>query len=100
MGVLFTTQPGSGMFNPLVPFAHAFTRAGHTVAFASADCFRPDIEAVGFTAFPAGLDWRADTITHAFPDIPPPGPQRSRWADPHWHRPILGGLIIEFEPAA
>ena len=100
MRVLFTTQPGSGMFNPLVPFAHALTRAGHTVAFASADCFRPDIEAVGFTAFPAGLDWRADTITEAFPDIPPPGPQRSRWADPHWHRPILGGLIIEFEPAA
>jgi hypothetical protein len=61
---------------------------------------RPDIEAIGFTTFPAGLDWRADTITHAFPDIPPPGPQRSRWADPHWRRPILGGLIIEFEPAA
>ena len=84
MRVLFATQPGSGMFNPLVPFGHALTRAGHTVAFASADCFRPDIEAVGFTAFPAGLDWRADTITEAFPDIPPPGPQRSRWADPHW----------------
>ena len=52
MRVLFTTQPGSGMFNPLVPFAHALTLAGHTVAFASADCFRPDIEAVGFTTFP------------------------------------------------
>jgi len=58
MRVLFTTQPGSGMFNPLVPFAHALTLAGHTVAFASADCFRPDIEAVGFTTLPAGLDWR------------------------------------------
>ena len=97
MRVLFATQPGSGMFNPLVPFAHPGRAYGR---LASADCFRPDIEAVGFTAFPAGLDWRADTITHAFPDIPPPGPQRSRWADPHWHRPILGGLIIEFEPAA
>jgi hypothetical protein len=41
--------------------------AGHAVAFACADFFRPDIEAVGFTTFPMGLDWRTDTMTQTFP---------------------------------
>lgn len=54
MRVLFTTQPGSGMFNPLVPFARALSMARHTVAFACADCFRPEIEAVGLRRSPRG----------------------------------------------
>ena len=37
MRALFTTQPGSGMFNPLIPFARALADAGHAVAFACAD---------------------------------------------------------------
>jgi len=60
MRVLFTTQPGSGMFNPLVPFARALADAGHDVAVGCADCFRPDVEASGFESFPVGLDWRND----------------------------------------
>ena len=32
MRILFTTQPGAGHFNPLVPFARAVSAAGHDVA--------------------------------------------------------------------
>ena len=84
MRVLFTTQPGTGMFNPLVPFARALAEAGHTVAFACADSFRPEVEEAGFAAFPAGLDWRNDALRRAFPDAPPPGPALLRWILPHW----------------
>ena len=34
MRVLFTSTQGTGHFNPLVPFARAFERAGHEVMFA------------------------------------------------------------------
>jgi UDP:flavonoid glycosyltransferase YjiC (YdhE family) len=84
MRALFTTQPGSGMFLPLVPFARALAAAGHDVAFACADCFRPAVEAAGFAAFPAGLDWRNDQMTRFFPDAPPPGPVRSVWVNLLW----------------
>ena len=71
MRVLFTTQPGTGMFNPLIPVARALVGAGHDVAFACAACFRPDVEAAGFAAFPAGLDWRNDQMTRYFPATGP-----------------------------
>jgi UDP:flavonoid glycosyltransferase YjiC (YdhE family) len=84
MRVLFTTQPGSGHFNPLAPFARALVGAGHEVAFACAESFRPDVEAAGFAAFPAGLDWRIDRMTQFIPDAPPPGPGRMSWINRHW----------------
>ncbi len=56
MRVLFTTQPASGHFHPLVPLAQALVAAGHEVRFASSRSFCPDIAASGFTAIPAGLD--------------------------------------------
>src|SRR3954447_9656158 len=57
MRVLFTTMPGEGHFNPLVPLAEALIAAGHEVAFACAPRFRPTIEARGFRVFPLGFDW-------------------------------------------
>lgn len=80
MRVLFTTQPGYGMFNPLVPFARALVDGGHEVAFACAASFCPVVEEAGFTTFPAGIDWSTDELTRAFPDAPPPGPERGVWA--------------------
>ena len=74
MRVLFTTQPGTGHVNPLLPFARALVDAGHDVAFACADSFRPDVEAAGFAAFPVGIDWRNDELMQFFPDAPSPGP--------------------------
>jgi len=84
MRALFTTQPGSGHLNPLLPFARALADGGHEVAFACADSFRPDIEAAGFAAFPAGIDWRNDRLRQCFPDAPPPGPARSSWVNRFW----------------
>ena len=57
MRVLFTLLPATGSLHPLVPVARALVEAGHEVAFCSARSFRPDVEAIGFPFFAAGLDW-------------------------------------------
>lgn len=57
MRFLFTTIPGSGHFNPLVPTARALRDRGHDVAFAASPSFAPTIEAAGFEAHPAGPAW-------------------------------------------
>jgi UDP:flavonoid glycosyltransferase YjiC (YdhE family) len=72
------------MFRPLVPIARALADAGHEVAFASAESFRPQVEACGFEMFPAGIDWIANDLTAAFPDAPPPGPARLAWVTDLW----------------
>lgn len=56
MKVLFTSQPSSGHWHPLVPLAQALVSAGHEVAFASTPGFCPTIEAKGFHCFRAGAD--------------------------------------------
>ena len=55
--ILFTTQAAYGHFHPLVPLAKALKEAGHDVAFATAESFRPAVEASGFRCFPAGMDF-------------------------------------------
>ena len=57
MRFLFTTIPGSGHFNPLVPTARALRDRGHDIAFAASPSFAPTIEAAGFEAHPAGPAW-------------------------------------------
>ena len=57
MRFLFTTIPGSGHFNPLVPTARALRVRGHDVAFAASPMFAQAIEAAGFEAHPAGPAW-------------------------------------------
>jgi UDP:flavonoid glycosyltransferase YjiC (YdhE family) len=79
MRALFTFQPGMGMFRPLVPLARALADAGHEVAFASAESFRPQVEACGFEMLPAGIDWSGNALAGTFPDAPPPGPERLAW---------------------
>jgi UDP:flavonoid glycosyltransferase YjiC (YdhE family) len=93
MRVLFTNQPGSGMFNPLVPFARALQEAGHAVTFACADSFQPDVAAAGFASVPAGIDWRTDALSRTFPDAPPLGPQRAVYAG-HLFRSISPRAMI------
>ena len=56
MRVLFTTQPSSGHWHPLVPLAQALKGKGHEVAFASTPGFCSAIEAKGFRCFRAGMD--------------------------------------------
>ncbi len=60
MRALFTTNPGSGHWQPLVPFADALRAAGHEVAFATAPATCAAIAALGFRCFRAGEDERAD----------------------------------------
>ena len=48
MRVLFTSTRGAGHFNPLVPFARAFERAGHEVMFAGPPALEGSVEAAGF----------------------------------------------------
>lgn len=56
MRILFTCVPGFGHFHPMVPLAQALLRAGHQVAFATAERFcRRVVEPAGFRAFAAGL---------------------------------------------
>jgi UDP:flavonoid glycosyltransferase YjiC (YdhE family) len=57
MRFLFTTIPGSGHFNALVPTARALQDRGHDVAFAASPRFASAIEAAGFAAHSAGPAW-------------------------------------------
>ncbi|MBW3633287.1 MAG: glycosyltransferase [Chloroflexi bacterium] len=56
MRVLFTTNPSSGHWHPLVPFADALRQAGHEVAFATIPATCSSITALGFRCFPVGAD--------------------------------------------
>lgn len=69
MKVLLTTQPGIGHLNTLRPLARGLQAAGHEVAFACARSFAPRVEAAGFRAFAAGLDWLLSDAEAAFPEL-------------------------------
>jgi UDP:flavonoid glycosyltransferase YjiC (YdhE family) len=60
MRVLLTTNPQSGHWHPLVPFAEALRAAGHEVAFASTPVACVAISTLGFHCFPAGADETAE----------------------------------------
>jgi UDP:flavonoid glycosyltransferase YjiC (YdhE family) len=55
---LITTIPQYGHFRPLVPLAEALMDAGHVVAVASAESFRPVATDAGFELIAAGVDQR------------------------------------------
>jgi UDP:flavonoid glycosyltransferase YjiC (YdhE family) len=48
MRVLFSSTRGAGHFNPLVPFARAFERAGHELLFAGPPALADVVESAGF----------------------------------------------------
>ncbi len=68
MKVLMTTQPGLGHLHPMLPLARALQEAGHTVAFACAAAFVPEVTTAGFEAFAAGIDWLESRVEEAFPE--------------------------------
>ncbi len=73
MRVLCTTQPAHGHFRPLLPVARALEDRGHEVRVGTSARFAPVVEAEGFAAIAAGLDWlEADKST--IPDDRRPGP--------------------------
>jgi UDP:flavonoid glycosyltransferase YjiC (YdhE family) len=73
MRALFSSTRGAGHFNPLVPFARAFERAGHEVMFAGPPDLEGAVEGAGF-----GF-WRLDpppedelgAIWGRVPELPP-----------------------------
>lgn len=81
MRVLFTTQPGIGHLHPLLPLARGMAQHGHTVAFACARGFVPEVQRAGCGAFPVGRDWLTIGLEQEFPEIReiPPGPARYAW---------------------
>jgi len=63
MRVLFTSTPGYGHVQPMLPLARAFEAAGHTVGIAVHASLGARVEAAQLTAFPAGSsfdEWFAE----------------------------------------
>ena len=69
MRVLFTTIPGFGHFQPIVPLARALRDAGHDVAVATAPSFEGAVADAGLGFIPAGLDWDESRLLDTLPDI-------------------------------
>ncbi len=66
MRCLFVTHPGEGHLNPMLPVARHLAAAGHQVAFAVAERFRPLVRDAGFESFAAGMDWLESEKSEAF----------------------------------
>jgi UDP:flavonoid glycosyltransferase YjiC (YdhE family) len=60
--VLFSVRPYRGHFNPIVPLARAFRRAGHHVAVATAEDIAGAVTATGLPWLPAGINPRDATL--------------------------------------
>ena len=52
MRILMTSNTGAGHIGPLVPFAHAFLRAGHDVRLAAPTKAAPTVERAGLSFYP------------------------------------------------
>jgi UDP:flavonoid glycosyltransferase YjiC (YdhE family) len=70
---LFTSTRGAGHFNPLVPFARAFERAGHEVMFAGPPDLEGSAEAAGFRFWPLDPppEDELGAIWSRVPELPP-----------------------------
>ncbi|MER7109322.1 activator-dependent family glycosyltransferase [Streptomyces sp. NPDC000229] len=93
MRVLFTVNPGTSIFQSMVPLAWALRTAGHEVRFASRPAFADEITRAGLTAVPVGrdfdlgriLEWTGqDMYEAARADLPSPwdvvgAPERATW---------------------
>ena len=56
MRVLFAAPGAYGHVHPMIPLAAAMQRAGHTVQWATSPRLCQRLDAVGFTAVPAGIE--------------------------------------------
>jgi UDP:flavonoid glycosyltransferase YjiC (YdhE family) len=73
MRALFSSTRGAGHFNPLVPFARAFERAGHELIFAGPPDLAAAVEAAGFDfwQFDPPPEDELSTIWARVPELPP-----------------------------
>ena len=72
MRVLFASTRGAGHFNPLVPFARAFERAGHELHFAAPPALADAVESAGFSLwqFDPPPEDELGAIWARVPDLP------------------------------
>ncbi|MFI0979483.1 activator-dependent family glycosyltransferase [Streptomyces sp. NPDC021093] len=65
MRILFTVNPGTSIFQAMVPLAWALRTAGHEVRFASRPGFADEITRAGLTAVQAGRDFDLGRVLEA-----------------------------------
>lgn len=72
MRVLFASTRGAGHFNPLVPFARAFERAGHELLFAAPPALADAVKSAGFDLwqFDPPPEDQLGAIWARVPDLP------------------------------
>jgi UDP:flavonoid glycosyltransferase YjiC (YdhE family) len=72
MRVLFSSTRGAGHFNPLVPFARAFERAGHELLFAGPPPLADPVEKAGFDfwQFDSPADDELGPVWARVPELP------------------------------
>jgi UDP:flavonoid glycosyltransferase YjiC (YdhE family) len=77
--VLVATNPGISHLHTMMPVMLALKQAGHEVAVASSQTFRPLVERLGFQSFVAGLDWFEPEVANTFPEIQTLRPEALRY---------------------
>lgn len=84
MRALFTTNPQSGHWHPLVPYAKALQHGGHEVAFATTATTCAALSTLGFRCFPAGEDESAEeSQARRVRMATLPGTQAAAWSWPN-----------------
>ena len=73
MRALFSSTRGAGHFNPLVPFARAFERAGHELLFAGPPDLAGAVDAAGFQfwQFDPPPEAELGAVWARVPELPP-----------------------------
>lgn len=96
MRVLFTAQPGSGHWHPLVPLARAVRSAGHEVAFAATPLACSAIGGIGLRCFGAGTDESPEEQASQRAILVPMTPaERARF---HWSNLFAGSRAARALP--
>ncbi len=107
MRVLFTTNPGSGHWQPLIPFADALRATGHEAAFAATPAACAAISALEYPCFLAGEDETAEEAHDLRQRMAVYGADASAWVWPRvfagtWAErrlPDLLAICEEWQPA-
>src|SRR5258708_1458724 len=85
MRCLFAAHPSSGHIHPLIPLAQALVAGGHEVLFAVPASGLGLVEAAGFRAIAAGIDWDEAITLH-------PEAQERYYDEPFIHNWFYSGL--------
>ncbi|MGH8990605.1 MAG: glycosyltransferase [Acidimicrobiia bacterium] len=102
MKILVTAQGAQGHFDALAALAARLEVRGHEILFATAPAFCATVEAAGFSARPAGIDWSSN-LEETFPEFRHVAPDRRRdWVNEqlwghHLPRRMLPDIVTMIE---